>query len=129
MISETNRAEVVAEITKLYQQYEAALCENDAETLISFFWDSPEVVRFGPTENLYGSEQIKAFRRSRPDVKLRRQTSNFKATVLDAQTAIVTLEFYGGVIDKPAQAGRLTQVWRNLPEGWKIVSAHVSWLQ
>ncbi|MBD1847083.1 oxalurate catabolism protein HpxZ [Cyanobacteria bacterium FACHB-63] len=125
---EINHPKTIAEITDLYAQYETALCENDIEKLDALFWDSPQVVRFRLMENLYGSAAVKAFRRSRSGVKLKPELSNFTVTAFGTDTAIVTLEFIGGIIGKPAREGRQTQVWRKLPEGWKIVSAHVSWL-
>ena len=127
-MTKINNPNVVEDISQLYNQYELALCNNDVATLTKFFWDSSEVVRFGLMENLYGSEAIKAYRKSRPDIKLSRHISNFKVTAFDIDTAIVTLEFYGGLVDQPARSGRLTQVWRHFPNGWKIVSAHVSWM-
>ncbi len=126
--AELNNAQVVATITQLYQQYEAALCDNDVATMDTLFWESPHVVRFGLMENLYGSEAVKLYRQSRPGFKLKRTLSNFTVTAFGTDTAIVTVEFFGGIIDRPPRTGRLTQVWRQLPAGWKIVSAHVSWL-
>jgi ketosteroid isomerase-like protein len=127
-MTEINTPNVVEEISQLYNQYELALCSNDVTTLNKFFWDSSEVVRFGVMENLYGGEAIKKYREFRPDIKLSRQISNFKVTAFGIDTAIVTLEFYGGLVGQPAHAGRLTQVWRLFSNSWKIVSAHVSWM-
>lgn len=127
-MTEINHPNVVEAISQLYNQYEIALCNNDVAALNAFFWDSSEVVRFGVMENLYGSEAIKQYRASRPDLKLSRQISNFKVTAFDLDTAVVTLEFYGGLETQPAHSGRLSQVWRHFSDGWKIVSAHVSWM-
>jgi ketosteroid isomerase-like protein len=127
-MTELNNPDVVAEISQLYNKYEVALCHNDVATLNQFFWDSSDVVRFGLMENIYGSEAVREYRQSRPDLKLSREISKFKVMAFDHETAIVTLEFYGGIVGKPARAGRLTQVWRRFPDAWKIVSAHVSWL-
>lgn len=126
--TEINNVEAIATITHLYTQYETALCDNDIDTLDSFFWDAPHVVRFGLMENLYGSDAVKAYRQSRSGVKLKRELSNLQVVAFSDDTAVLTLEFLGGIVGKPPRAGRQTQVWRKLPEGWKIVSAHVSWL-
>lgn len=130
MISNINNPALVEEITTLYHQYEQALCDNDLATMDHLFWESSEVVRFGATENLYGIEAIRAFRQARgpADLKISRQLSNLKVVTFGADTACVTLEFFGGVVGKPARSGRQSQVWRKFPEGWKVVSAHVSWL-
>lgn len=128
VMTEINNPMVVKEISRLFEEYEVALCNNDVATLNKFFWDAEAVVRFGPMENLYGSTAIQDYRKSRPNIKLSRQISNLKVTAFGLDTGIVTLEFYGGLEGQTARSGRLTQVWRNLPDGWKIVSAHVSWM-
>ena len=45
-----NDPATVAELRELYPRYEEALVSNDVETLMSMFWASPYVARFGPTE-------------------------------------------------------------------------------
>ncbi len=47
---EVNRPEVMADITAVFERYEAALVANDVDTLDELFWDSPEIVRFGLAE-------------------------------------------------------------------------------
>ncbi|MBD2037397.1 oxalurate catabolism protein HpxZ [Leptolyngbya sp. FACHB-321] len=122
-----NDPAIVTELTALYLTYEKALVENDLATLDNLFWNSPDVLRFGVTENLYGMEAIKAFRQGRSTKNLERDISNLKVVTFDADTAIVTLEFQR-LTDNVLRAGRQSQVWRKLPQGWKIVSAHVSLL-
>lgn len=120
----TNQEEVLA----LCLQYEKALVSNDIETLDCLFWDSPDVVRFGAKENLYGSQQLKAFRQSRPSKNLEREMFNLKVVTFGTDTAIATLEFRR-TIDGVEQLGRQSQTWYKFPQiGWKIVSAHVSQL-
>ena len=118
---------LVSELTELYLKYEKALCTNDVETLSELFWDSPDVVRFGVTENLYGSDEIRAFRKGRSPLNLDREMFNLKVVTFDADMAAVTLEFRR-VIDGIVREGRQSQMWRKFPQGWKIVSAHVSLL-
>ncbi|HUD13866.1 MAG TPA: AtzH-like domain-containing protein, partial [Terracidiphilus sp.] len=60
-----NDPEVVAELSALYLRYEEALVNNDADTLINMFWAGPQVMRFGAAENLYGPEDLAAFRKTR----------------------------------------------------------------
>ncbi len=123
-----NDPTIVAEVTALYLQYEEALCTNDLQALDSFFWESPEVLRFGTGENLYGIEAIRDFRQHRPTANLARQISQLKVVTLGQDTAAVTLEFQRMVGDKP-RAGRQSQMWYRFPDvGWKVVSAHVSFL-
>jgi hypothetical protein len=126
-MTKINDPAIVAELTELYLQYEKALCENDIETLDNLFWHSPEVLRFGATENLYGIDEIRAFRQNRPTKNLAREISNLKVVTFGDDTASVTLEFLRN-INGVSRPGRQSQLWRKLPEGWRIVSAHVSLL-
>ena len=71
-----NDPETLAELQALYPQYETALVTNNAETLTRMFWASPHVTRFGITENLYGIEEIAAFRKGRPSANLARVTQS-----------------------------------------------------
>lgn len=122
-----NDPALVAELTQLYLTYETALCENDLAALDALFWESPEVVRFGATENLYGIDAIRTFRQERPTKDLAREISNLKVVTFGDDTATVTLEFCRTIAGVP-RSGRQSQVWRKFSEGWKIVSAHVSLL-
>lgn len=122
-----NDPALVAELTELYLQYENALCANDIAVLDHLFWDSADVVRFGATENLYGSEAVRTFRQNRPTQNLAREIFNLKVVTFGEDTAAVTLEFRRA-IDGVPKLGRQSQMWRKFPQGWKIVSAHVSWL-
>jgi hypothetical protein len=67
-----NDPEVVAELSALYPRYEEALVNNDVEMLLAMFWAGPQVMRFGVSENLYGAEDLEAFRKARPATNLAR---------------------------------------------------------
>ena len=120
-----NDPETVAELRALYPQYETALVTNDAEELTRMFWDSPHVMRFGITENLYGIGEIAAFRKGRSPVNLARTVRRLDIVTFGRDYGSVTLEFERDVQGKIVR-GRQSQVWVRLPEGWKIVAAHVS---
>ncbi len=122
-----NDPNIVTEVTDLYLQYEEALSNNNLEVMDSLFWDAPEVVRFGVIENLYGSDEIRNFRASRPNPKIERQISNLRVVTFGKDTATVTLEFRR-IIDGVERFGRQSQTWYKFAEGWKVVSAHVSLL-
>jgi len=120
-----NDPAVVAEVAALHEAYEAALVGNDVEKLTELFWNSPLALRFGVAESLYGAEEILAFRKARPAIDLTRTVFNKTIVTFDDNCAVVTIEFrrrQAGI----ARHGRQGQVWRKFPEGWKIVSAHVS---
>jgi hypothetical protein len=113
----------LAEVTAAFEQYERALMENDTAALDAMFWDSDGVVRYGVGENLYGAAAIAAFRRARtggapPRVLKRVAISTFGS---DFGTACTEYLRAGDTV-----VGRQTQSWVRLPEGWRVVAAHVS---
>jgi hypothetical protein len=123
--SEVNLPEVVAEVTEQFVRYERALVTNDLETLDALFWDSSLVLRYGAGENLYGIEAIRAFRAGRPTMDLQRDLSNTVITTFGRDFATANTEFRRHA---SAKSGRQSQTWVRLPEGWRIVAAHVSLL-
>jgi len=123
----SNDPAVVAELQALYLRYEAALIANDAETLTGMFWDSPHAMRFGVTENLYGIDEIAAFRKGRSPANLARTIVRLDIVTFGRDCGSITLEFERAM-DGRAVFGRQSQVWVRLAEGWRIVAAHVSLL-
>lgn len=118
-----NDPHTVAELEALNARYERALMTNDVEALDDMFWHSPHVVRLGVGENLYGIDEIAAFRAARPGGAPQRTVVNSHITAFGTGIGIINLEFQrasGGPI------GRQSQTWVKFPKGWKIVSAHVS---
>ena len=125
-MDQVNDPQTVAELTALAWQYERALVTNDVPVLDALFWDAPEVVRFGATENLYGGDGIRAFRNARPAVNLAREVRHLRVVTFGDDTGAVTLEFVR-VVDGVTRHGRQSQTWRRFADGgWKVVSAHVS---
>jgi hypothetical protein len=91
------------------------------------FWASPQVMRFGITENLYGFEELESFRKGRPAANLAREVKRLDIVTFGHDFASVTLEFHRETAKGPV-SGRQSQVWVRFPQGWRIVSAHVSLL-
>ena len=60
---------VKAEVHAAFMRYEKALNENDLDVLDELFMNSPLTIRYGMGENLYGYEEIKAFRAGRNAVR------------------------------------------------------------
>ncbi|MBF0392374.1 MAG: oxalurate catabolism protein HpxZ [Alphaproteobacteria bacterium] len=120
-----NIPEVVAEMTALFERYERALVGNDLATLDTLFWDSPLVLRYGAGENLYGIDAIRAFRNARPTGDLARELSHTVITTFGRDFATANTEYrrLGS-----GASGRQSQTWARLPDGWRIVAAHVSLL-
>jgi hypothetical protein len=120
-----NDPEVLAELQALYPRYELALVTNDVENLVEMFWAGSQVMRFGANENLYGPEEIEAFRKARPAANLARTVKRLDIVSFGRDFASITLEFERQ--SGPATVrGRQSQVWVRLSEGWRTVQAHVS---
>lgn len=115
--------EVKAEVEAVFARYETALVTNDVPVLDELFWVSPATVRFGATENLFGAEEIAAFRAGRSPVGLSREVLRTSITTFgrDFATASITFRRHGS-----ARIGRQQQSWVRFPEGWRVVAAHVS---
>lgn len=122
-----NDPEVIAELQALYPEYENALVSNDVEKLVEMFWKGDQVMRFGVTENLYGPDELEAFRKARPASNLARTVKRVDIVSFGRDYASITLEFERLSGDRVIK-GRQSQVWVRLPEGWRIVQAHVSLL-
>lgn len=119
-----NIPEVVSEVDAAFERYEQALNANDVETLDASFWKSSHTVRYGLGENLYGRDEILAFRKGRPAVDLRRKLLRKVITTYGADFATANCEFLK--LDSNRR-GRQSQTWIRTHDGWRIVSAHVSW--
>jgi hypothetical protein len=121
---EINLPEVHAEVAAAFARYEAALVSNDVATLQELFWRSDHTIRYGIAENLYGSEQIAAFRAARLPVGLARRISRTVITTFGRDLATASTLFERDTV--PGKVGRQMQTWVRLPEGWRVVAAHVS---
>jgi hypothetical protein len=119
-----NIAEVKAEVEAAFAEYEKALISNDVETLDRLFLDSPNTIRYGATENLYGYAEIAAFRAGRPSVGLERSLERTVITTYGRDMATAWTMFRRPSL--PGKIGRQSQVWARTPEGWRVVAAHVS---
>jgi hypothetical protein len=117
--------EVVAEVTAAFARYEQALVTNDVAVLDELFWNSPHTLRYGATENLYGYAQIAAFRAGRSPAGLARRLFNTVITTYGRDFATANTEFQREGSDR---TGRQSQTWLRMPEGWRVVAAHVSLL-
>jgi hypothetical protein len=118
-----NRPDVVAEVRAAFDRYEAALVGNDVAVLDELFWHSSFTLRYGATENLYGHDAIAAFRAARPAANLARMVTKLVVTTFGADFATANMEFRRAGSDR---IGRQSHTWVRMPEGWRIVAAHVS---
>jgi len=120
-----NIPEVLAEVSAVFQRYEAALVGNDVAALDDLFWNSELALRYGTAENLYGYDAIRAFRAARSPAGLARSLFNIVITTYGSDLATANTEF---ARDGNPRTGRQSQTWMRTESGWKIVAAHVSLL-
>jgi hypothetical protein len=118
--------EVLSELVAAFEAYETALLANDMATLNVLFWDSPATVRFGTraSERQYGHAEIAAFRIRRGAVNQSRTLQNRRITTFGRDFGVATTEYRTPGSDN---IGRQSQTWVRTENGWKIVSAHVSY--
>lgn len=121
---EVNIPEVVAEVEAAFARYETALVGNDVAVLDELFWDGPHTIRYGIGENLYGPAEIAAFRASRSPAGLSRRLSRTVITSYGRDMAVAATLFHRD--GAPRRVGRQMQTWVRMPEGWRVVAAHVS---
>ena len=121
--TDINIPEVLAEVEAEFARYEDALVNNKVDVLDELFWNSPHTLRYGATENLYGFDEIKAFRAGRPSQGLSRDVLRTVITTYGKDFATANIEFQrtGGT-----RLGRQSQTWMRTAQGWRVVAAHVS---
>ncbi len=113
----------IAEIRTEFEAYEAALLANDVAALSAFFWRDPRAVRLSPGGGLYGFEEIAAFRKGRDVTDVARDLERITIIALGPDCGVATAEYRRR---GSGRRGAQSQTWARLPEGWRIVAAHVS---
>lgn len=124
-VLEVNIPEVVAELTRAFEAYERALLGNDIAALNALFWESPHTTRYGTraAERLHGHAEIAEFRTRRGAIDQRRTLRHQRITTFGRDFGVADTEYVPAGSDK---VGRQSQTWVRTDDGWKIVSAHVS---
>lgn len=115
----------LAEIDAAFDAYETALVGNDVDALDRLFWHDARTLRFGAGENLVGIAEIRDFRNTRPGKGLAREITGRHVTTFGDAFAVANITFRR---DGERRIGRQTQTWAKMPEGWRVVAAHVSWM-
>jgi len=121
--NEIDLSDVLIDLDQAFNQYENALIQNNVPVLDKFFWDNPKTVRYGIAENLYGGDEIRAYRKNCNPVPSGRKIIQKTITSFGHNFGIVSVEFTS---PDSEQTGRQMQTWALFPEGWRIVAAHVS---
>jgi hypothetical protein len=120
---EIDLPDVVGEVSAAFERYEKALVSNDVATLDAMFRKDKRTIRYGVAENLYGHEEVAAFRVARSPINLARTRSRTVITTFGRDFAVASTLFQreGG-----NKLGRQMQTWVRFDEGWRVVAAHVS---
>ena len=123
---DVNIPEIVEEVTAAFMSYEKAITENDVEMINHLFWNDAKTLRYGPNGTLISHEALSAFRRNRVTDGVRRILKNTSIVTFGRDYAVANTEANDENIPGTV---RQSQTWLRTDEGWKIVSAHVSYLQ
>jgi Protein of unknown function (DUF3225) len=115
--------EVLAELTAIFHDYERALMHNDVAALNAFFWADARVTRYGIADRQWGIDELVAYRAATPAPHFTRSLQHLRLHAFGPDLAVAQVEFLRS--DTPLR-GFQTQTWARLPEGWRIVAAHVS---
>jgi hypothetical protein len=121
---EIDLPDVLAEVRAAFERYEQALVSNDVAALDGLFRQDSRTIRYGLAENLYGHEEIAAFRAGRPPRGLMRSRSMTVITTYGRDFAVASTLFHRDTA--PGKIGRQMQTWVRCDEGWRVVAAHVS---
>jgi hypothetical protein len=119
-----NDPETLAEVEAVFTRYEKALVENDVAVLDELFWQDERTIRYGIGENLHGVSEILAFRKGRSPADLRRDLDRTVITTYGTDFAIASTLFRRD--SARGRVGRQMQSWVRMPDGWRVVAAHVS---
>mgnify|MGYP001180043461 FL=1 len=120
---EINIPEIVAEVTEAFMKYEKAGLENDVEMINELFWNDEKTLRYGPNGTLVSHAALSAFRRSQDIGAWERTLKDTYIVTFGRDFAVANTESTRSTADG---INRQSQTWVRMPEGWRIVSAHVS---
>lgn len=118
-----NQPQTLAEVTRQFDRYQQAIIDNDIAVLNELFWNNALTLRYGTGENLYGHAEIAAYRGARDAKSVARAVGKTVVTSYGHDAATTNIEFA-----RAGRKGRQSQSWIRLPEGWRIVAAHVSYM-
>ena len=122
---EINLPAPLAELNHAFDVYEDALIHNKVDILDALFWNSVHTLRYGAKENLFGYAEIKAFRAARPGINLARDIVDRHIVTFGETMGVANVTFRRA--NEP-RMGRQSQTWFKFADGWRVVSAHVSWM-
>jgi hypothetical protein len=123
-----NIPNVVDEVSQAFERYEKGLLDSDVEVLDDTFWNSPQTIRYARDRQGYGFDEIHAHRLARPaGIMVKDVRRRLVITTFGQDLATVNMEYTNKGTER---IGRQSQTWVRMQDaGWKVVSAHVSFLE
>ena len=118
-----NLPAVHQEVTDAFWRYVNAIVANDIDAVTNAFWPSTHTLRYGTGENLYGIDDIAAFRNSQRGNKLDLDITRLVITTFGDDFATANCEMRRS---DTGGNGRMSHTWVRFADGWRIVAAHVS---
>jgi hypothetical protein len=115
--------EVLDEVRRAFDAYEAALLANDLDALDEWFWHDDRVVRFAFGVVQRGWAEVSAARRSLPEQTPPRTPVSVEIIALAPDAATVFAVFR---LDGSGLVVHQSQVWSRVDGAWRVVAAHVS---
>src|ERR1700716_563235 len=101
--------DVLAEVAAQFARHEEALVDDDVAMLDELFPVDRRTLRYGVGENLYGHDEIMAFRAARSPIGLGRKTARTIITTYGRDTAVASTLFYRDSL--LGKVGRQMQTW------------------
>jgi hypothetical protein len=117
------RAAVVAEVTAVFHEYEAALVANQLDVLDARFWGDERLVRFAFGDVQHGGAEVRAARRALPRQTPPRTVERLSVYALADDVAVASAECR---LDADGTRVLQTQVWTRVEGTWQVTAAHVS---
>ncbi len=116
-------------IQQVLQQQQAAWNHHDLEAFMSGYWNSPELTFFGTKRTSGWQATLERYRKTyqgegREMGKL--EFSDLKIEALAPDAAFVRGSWKLTMSDGKTPHGLFTLVFRQFPEGWRIVHDHTS---
>jgi hypothetical protein len=118
-----NDPTIQTELAHWVEKYEIALATNDLSVMSELFWNDGRTVRFDPSGEQHGHQEIDEWRATRTPPG-GREVIRTQITTFGSHSAIATVEFRRQ--DQPG-IGRQMQTWIRIDGvGWRVVAAHIS---
>lgn len=111
---------VPEELLAAFWRYDAALFDDDQDTLNDLYMPGPDTVRGDGSNFLVGHEAIAGFGSARPRIPTRR-VEELHVRLLAEHSAVLLARTRDG-----DATGLQTQVWQRRSGRWRIIAAHVS---